>query len=321
MTRPLRLFLNGFDRIGRNVARQVIDPNAPNDAEIVGINDILDLDTCLARLKADLVDAVEPPSVERTAYGLRIGQRRIPVTHAPNLRDLDLADVDVVLDCTGRGEDRAFLDTGLQAGAARVLVAGPAAAADRMIILGANEHALGDARIVSSACAASNAIAPLLRILDLGLGIERAHATVIDCLSAASLQASHDGLRPAACDTLARVVSVLPEMSDRLTLSTLKVPVRAVAAVDLVLQVMEDPGEPFPDFLRSALAGSTLIGLTEVASASSTFRIRPESLVVALPETRAIGTRQLRLLGWYDKEWAHAARMLELAKHIASRCA
>lgn len=321
MTRPLRLFINGFGRTGRTLARQATDPNAAPDAEIVGINDTLDLDTCLSRLKADLVDATPLPSVERTAYGLRIGQRRIPVTHAQDLRDLDLSGVDVVLDCTGRGDDRRILEAGLLAGAARVLVSGPASAADGMVVLGANEYSLADARIISNACAASHAIAPLLRILDLGLGLERAHATVLDCQDEASHDALSDAVRPSPCDTLARIVEILPEMADRLTLSTLKLPVRSVAAVDLVLQVMEDPGEPFADFLRSALAGSTLIGLTEAASPSSAFRMRSESLVIALTETRSIGSRQLRLLGWYDKEWAHAARMLELAKHIGARCA
>ena len=102
-------------------------------------------------------------------------------------------------------------------------------------------------------------------------------------------------------------------------MSALRVPCLSVSAVDAVVQLAEDPEEPFPDFLRAAFAGSSLVGLCEDPCVSSDYRGRPESLVIALPETRSIGCKQLRILGWYDNEWAFSARMLETAKLMASR--
>ena len=99
----------------------------------------------------------------------------------------------------------------------------------------------------------------------------------------------------------------------------MRVPCLSVSAVDAVIQTNEDIEQPVTEFLREALAGSPLIGLTEDPCVSSDFRARPESLVLSLPHTMTTGTRQLRLLGWYDNEWGFSARMIAWARRMAAR--
>ena len=331
MTRKLRVFINGFGRIGRTLTRQLLDPKTPIRAEIVGINDIAPLETCAYLLRYDSVYGAFPQPVELTATGLMIQGRMIPVTREPDLRALNLRGVDVVLECTGRAGNRAFAEAGLAAGARNVLISGPSTAADRTIVIGANEHELGNVRIVSNASCTTNAIAPLLRLIDLGLGIERAHVTTIHCYTGSQPTVDQAGdtlersraaavsMIPTTTSAAGQVTLVLPDFAGRLTVSAVRVPCISVSAIDAVLQVADDPGEEFPDLLRAALAGSGLIGMTEDACVSTDFRGRPESLVVALPETRSIGGRQLRVFGWYDNEWGFSARMLELAQRLAAR--
>lgn len=331
MSRKLRVFINGFGRIGRTLTRQILCGYAATRVEIVGINDIAPFETCAYLLRYDSVYGNFPFPIEAVPNGMLIRGRLIPVTHAPDLRALDLSDVDVVLECTGKAGLRAFAEAGLAAGAKKVLISGPSATADRTVVIGANDQDLRDARIVSNASCTTNAIAPLLRILDLGLGIERAHVTTVHCYTGSQptvdqpngpperSRAAAVSMVPTTTSAAEQVMRVLPEFAGRLTVSALRVPCLSVSAVDAVVQLAEDPEEPFPDFLRSAFAGSSLVGLCEDPCVSSDYRGRPESLVIALPETRSIGCKQLRILGWYDNEWAFSARMLETAKLMASR--
>lgn len=331
MSRKLRVFINGFGRIGRTLTRQILCGYAATRVEIVGINDIAPFETCAYLLRYDSVYGNFPFPIEAVPNGMLIRGRLIPVTHAPDLRALDLSDVDVVLECTGKAGLRAFAEAGLAAGAKKVLISGPSATADRTVVIGANDQDLRDARIVSNASCTTNAIAPLLRILDLGLGIERAHVTTVHCYTGSQptvdqpngpperSRAAAVSMVPTTTSAAEQVTRVLPEFAGRLTVSALRVPCLSVSAVDAVVQLAEDPEEPFPDFLRSAFAGSSLVGLCEDPCVSSDYRGRPESLVIALPETRSIGCKQLRILGWYDNEWAFSARMLETAKLMASR--
>lgn len=330
MTRRLRVFINGFGRIGRTIARQILCGPGHPPIDIVGINDIAPLETSAYLLRYDSVYGVFPLPFEVQACGLLIKGRVITVTRTPDLRTLDLRDVDVVLECTGMAGARGFAEAGLAAGAAKVLISGPSSAAEQTIVIGANEQDLREARIVSNASCTTNAIAPLLRTLDLGIGIKRAHVTTVHCYTGSqptvdqpngSLERSRAAavsMVPTTTSAAAQIGIVLPEFDGRLTVSSLRVPCLSVSAIDAVIQLMEDPDESFQAFLRAAFAGSPLVGLCEDPCVSSDFRGRTESLVIALPETRSIGHRQLRILGWYDNEAGFSARMLEVAKLMAS---
>lgn len=329
MTRPVRVFLNGFGRIGRTLFRQIA--RGGTGLQVVGINDIAALDTCAYLLRYDSVYGPFPAPVTHGPGWLETQGTRIPFTQERDLRALDLTGVDVVLECTGRAQSREIAEAGLQAGAGAVLISGPSPAADVTVVLGANEQDLRDARIVSNASCTTNAIAPLLRALDLGLGIERAHVTTIHCYTGSQPTVDAPGpspersraaavsMIPTTTSAAGQVIGVLPELQGRLSIAAVRVPCISVSAIDAVIHTCEDIDEPAMDFLREAFAGSPLVGLCDDPCVSTDFRARPESLVLALPETMATGTRQLRVLGWYDNEWGFSARMVEMTRRMATR--
>ncbi|WP_417741976.1 type I glyceraldehyde-3-phosphate dehydrogenase [Salipiger sp.] len=324
-----RVFINGFGRIGRTLFRQLIQGDS--DLEIVGINDIASLEICAYLLRYDSVYGPLPTPVTTGPDWIGIGARRIAFSHAPDLRALNLSGVDVVLECTGRAQTRAVAEAGLEAGARAVLISGPSEAADKTVVLGANEQELGAARIVSNASCTTNAIAPLLRLLDLGLGIDKAHVTTIHCYTSSQPTTDAPGaspersraaavsMIPTTTSATGQVIGVLPDLAGRISIAAVRVPCISVSAVDAVIHTSEDIEQPVTEFLREALAGSSLIGLTEDPCVSTDFRARPESLVLSLPQTMTTGSRQIRLLGWYDNEWGFSARMIEMARRMAAR--
>ena len=176
----MRIFINGFGRIGRTLMRQLMT-DAHKDIEIVGINDIATLDMCAYLLRYDSVFGPFPHSVELAEDAIVIAGRRIPFTSEMDISRLDLSGVDLVLECAGTAQTRDVAKRGLHAGAKAVLISGPSAAADKTVVLGANEQILQDAKIVSNASCTTNAIAPLLRVLDGHFGVERAHRRWADC--------------------------------------------------------------------------------------------------------------------------------------------
>lgn len=331
MTRRLRVFINGFGRIGRTILRQIQQGENASRVEIVGINDVAPLETCVYLLRYDSVYGRFPSAVEAGKKQLNIAGRVIPFHCEQDLRALDLRNVDVVLECTGRVSDQKFAKAGIDAGAANVLISGPSAYAEKTIVIGANELDLGSARIVSNASCTTNAIAPLLRMIDLGLGISRAHITTIHCYTGSQPTVDQPGISlersraaavsmvPTTTSAADQIINVLPELQGRLSVTAIRVPCISVSAIDATLQISEDTDEAFDEFLREAFAGSNLVGLSEDPCVSTDFRGRTESLVIALPETRSISRRQLRVFGWYDNEWGFSARMLEMAERLAAR--
>lgn len=331
MTRRLRVFINGFGRIGRTILRQILQGESTCAVEIAGINDIAPLETCVYLLRYDSVYGTFPSVVEAGKQRLKIEGRVTPFTCEPDLRALDLRSVDVVLECTGGVNDRKYAEAGLDAGASNILISGPSSAADQTVVIGANEHELGDARIVSNASCTTNAVAPLLRKIDLGLGISRAHVTTIHCYTGsqptvdqpgASLERSRAAavsMVPTTTSAADQIIHVLPEFQGRLSVAAVRVPCISVSAIDATLQISEESDEPFVEFLQDTFLGSKLVGLTEDPCVSTDFRGRTESLVIALPETQSTRHRQLRLFGWYDNEWGFSARMLEMAERLAAR--
>lgn len=325
-----RVFINGFGRIGRTLFRQILAGGT--GLEIVGINDIAALDICAYLLRYDSVYGPLPVPVTTGPDWIEVAGRRIPFSQHRDLRALDLTQVDVVLECTGRASTREVAEAGRVAGARAVLVSGPSAAADVTVVMGANDADLGDARIVSNASCTTNAIAPLLRLLDDRLGIAHAHVTTIHCYTGSQPTVDAPGpspersraaavsMIPTTTSAAAQVTGVLPAFHGRLSISAVRVPCLSVSAIDAVIQTTRDLGDtPAPELLRGLLADTPLIGLTEDPCVSTDMRARPESLVVALPETMTTGPRQLRLLGWYDNEWGFSARMVDMARRMVAR--
>ncbi|MFN3171045.1 MAG: type I glyceraldehyde-3-phosphate dehydrogenase [Hyphomicrobiales bacterium] len=326
----MRVLINGFGRIGRTLLRQLLTDGRHADITVVGINDIASLETCAYLFRYDSVFGPYPGTVEEETDALVVDGKALPFTTFADISQADLSGVDVVLECTGKAKTRDVAERGLKAGARSVLISGPSDAADITAVLGANADSIGEAKIVSNASCTTNAIAPLLRPLEKTLGIARAHITTVHCYTgsqptvdepAASLERSRAAavsMVPTSTSAATQVTRVLPAMADKLTVSAVRVPCISVSAIDAVLQ-FERPVAGIQDRLRDMFHGSPLVGLTDDPCVSTDMRARPESLVLALPETRTVGDRQVRLFGWYDNEWGFSARMIDMARRMAAR--
>ena len=326
----MKLAINGFGRIGRSILRQVLALPQDSDVEVVLINDIAPLDTCAYLFKYDSTFGPYPGAVLAGDAALVVDGRAIPITHSPDLTRVDLSGVDVLLDCTGIARTSDVAARGLTAGAGKVLISGPSPAAEVTIVLGANEHQLGNARIVSNASCTTNGLAPLVKVIDDIAGIETAHMTTIHCYTnsqplvdaprgdLARSRAAALSMVPTTSSATHLIDTVLPHLAGKISGAAVRVPTASVSAVDLVVQLSTDMDEAtFRDHLHQQVLASPVLGWTDMPLVSSDLRNRPESLIIAEPETRMTGARQVRVFGWYDNEWGFSARMLDVAQRMA----
>ncbi|MCB6179613.1 aldehyde dehydrogenase [Rhodobacter sp. Har01] len=324
----MRVFLNGFGRIGRSVLRAWAQaPGRWPGLQIVGINDIAAPEMCAYLFEYDSVFGPWHGTVALVGSALVVDGRAIPLHCAPDLSTLDLSGVDVVMECTGRADTPEVAGRGLRAGARRVLVSGPSAAADVTVVLGANEAALGAQRIVSNASCTTNALAPLARLIDEHWGIVTGSMTTVHCYTGsqptvdapaadfARSRAAALSMVPTTTSAARLLDRVLPQLAGRIIAQAVRVPVASVSCVDL--QVMT--GRPVTaDAVNAAFrAAGGVIGATDRPLVSSDLRARPESVVMACPETRVTPQGMLRVFGWYDNEWGFSNRMLDMAARIA----
>ncbi|WP_146585924.1 glyceraldehyde 3-phosphate dehydrogenase NAD-binding domain-containing protein [Puniceibacterium confluentis] len=324
----MRVALNGFGRIGRTILRQLLATHS--DITVALINDIAPLDTCAYLFRYDSVFGPFPGEVRTDPDALIINDQTIPFRQKRDLADLDLSDVDVVMDCTGTISTRAHAARGLTAGARNVLISGPCDEAEQTIVLGANAHLLADARIVSNASCTTNALAPLLRVLQDSCGVVQGHMTTIHCYTGsqpmvdaprgdlARSRAGAVSMVPTTTSATRLIDRVLPDIAGRVTGAAVRVPVISVSAIDLVVTLKTLPDQPLADHLACIAQTSAVLGVTRDATVSTDLRARPESLVIALPETIQSGN-QARIFGWYDNEWGFSARMIDMARLMAAR--
>lgn len=328
----MKLAINGFGRIGRTILRQILTTPGLSGIEIARINDIAPLETCAYLFQYDSTFGPLPHAVTVKDGALAVAGRRIPVSCTPDIRDIDLSGVDVLLDCTGIARSSDLAARGLEAGAGKILISGPSPAAEVTLVHGANDDALGNARIVSNASCTTNAVAPLVRLLDDLAGLDRAHMTTIHCYTnsqpmvdaprgdLARSRAGALSMVPTSTSATHLIETVLPHLAGRISGAAVRVPTASVSAVDLVAQIRAGftPGQ-FRNALTRAVATSPVLGAIDLPLVSSDLRARPESLVIALPETKMVGPRQVRVFGWYDNEWGFSARMLDVATLMADR--
>ncbi len=327
VVRPIRLAINGLGRIGRTILRQVVLTEASSPFQITHLNDICGLEMTAYLLRFDSVYGELEAHIETTANTLVLNGCHIPFTDSPSF-DVQLSDTDILLDCTGKAHTREFAELGLRAGAEKVLISGPSSVADVTVVLGANEADSAGARIVSNASCTTNALAPLLKLLDQHWGLISAHMTTIHCYTGsqpmvdaprgdmARSRAGALSMVPTTTSAEELVAAVLPEMASRLTGSAVRVPTASVSAIDIVGQFRKLPQDDVVLALRAIADSTDLIGYTEYPNVSADMRARRESVILALPETRQLGRQQLRIFGWYDNEWGFSARMLDMAQRL-----
>ncbi|MDP3195560.1 type I glyceraldehyde-3-phosphate dehydrogenase [Tabrizicola sp.] len=324
----MRIFINGFGRIGRSVLRAyLLTPERWPGLQIVGINDIAASEMCAYLFEYDSVFGPWKGAVALQDEALVVDGWKVPLHRTSDLSTLDLSGTDLVMECTGRAEAREVAERGLQAGAARVLISGPSQAADVTVVLGANHAVLAKQRIVSNASCTTNALAPLARLIHENWGIVTGSMTTVHCYTGSqptvdAPAADYPRSRAAALSMVPTTTSaallldrVLPDLAGRIVAQAVRVPVASVSCVDFHLVTEGRPSveEVNAAFRAAAKSESSVIGATDRPLVSTDLRARAESVVMACPETKVSNGGMLRVFGWYDNEWGFSNRMLDMA--------
>jgi erythrose-4-phosphate dehydrogenase len=331
----LRLAINGYGRIGRCVLRALQESHLHDRLEVVAINELADARTVLHLTRYDSTHGRFPGRLEGDERRLTIDGRDLALLRNEAMDGLPWGElgVDMVLECTGSFSDRATAERHLRQGAARVLFSQPARRdVDATVVYGVNHEALRpDHRIVSNASCTTNAIVPVIAALHRALAIE--HGTITTIHSAMNDQpvldayhhtdlrktrAASQSIIPVDTALAKGVARVLPEMAGRFTAQALRVPTLNVSALDLTVQVGSDTDESAVNRILHDAAQSSfdgVLGYTEELLASCDFNHDDRSGVVDASQTRVSGRRLVKVLVWFDNEWAYANRMLDVADY------
>jgi erythrose-4-phosphate dehydrogenase len=334
----LRLAINGYGRIGRCVLRALYESPLRNQLQVVAINELADAGTVLHLSRYDSTHGRFPAKLEGDAHQLRVDGDAIALLSQPDIGQLPWDDlgVDLVLECTGAFSDRATAELHLHQGARRVLFSQPAQAdVDATVVYGVNHQELRAAhRIVSNASCTTNGIVPVIQALDAAVGIESGTITtihsamndqpVLDAYHHTDLRktrAAGQSIIPVDTALAIGVERILPGMAGRLSAQALRVPTLNVSAMDLTVQTRNDTSveainRALRDAAQSAFDG--VLGYTEEPLASCDFNHDARSSVVDASQTRLSGRRLVKVLTWFDNEWAYANRMLDVARYWTS---
>ena len=334
----LRLAINGYGRIGRCVLRALYESPLRNQLQVVAINELADAGTVLHLSRYDSTHGRFPVKLEGDAHQLRVDGDAIALLSQPDIGQLPWGDleVDLVLECTGAFSDRATAELHLRQGARRVLFSQPAQAdVDATVVYGVNHRELRAAhRIVSNASCTTNGIVPVIQALDAAVGIESGTITtihsamndqpVLDAYHHTDLRktrAAGQSIIPVDTALALGVERILPDMVGRFSAQALRVPTLNVSAMDLTVQTRNDTSveainRALRDAAQSAFDG--VLGYTEEPLASCDFNHDARSSVVDASQTRLSGKRLVKVLTWFDNEWAYANRMLDVARYWTS---
>lgn len=329
----LRLAINGYGRIGRSILRALYESELRQRLQVVAINELADARTVLHLTRYDSTHGRFPFPLEGSDTELRVAGDRIALLNQPDVAQLPWAalGVDLVLECTGAFTDRATAEQHLHRGAGKVLFSQPAQGdVDATVVFGINHDTLhGGQQIVSAASCTTNGIVPVIHALDRALGIVSGTITtihsamndqpVLDAYHHTDLRktrAASQSIIPVDTALAKGVERILPELVGRFTAQALRVPTLNVSAMDLTVQVRRDTSEQEVNrILRSASdsAYNGVLGYTTEPLASCDFNHDPRSSIVDAGQTRVSGGRLVKVLTWFDNEWAYANRMLDVA--------
>ena len=326
----IKVAINGFGRIGRNIARAIIE-RPECGLELVSINDLADAKANALLFKRDSVHGMFTGSVEVDGNDLVINGKRIHVTAERDPANLPHAKngVDIALECTGFFTDRASCEKHLAAGAKRVLISAPGKGVDLTVVYGVNHDKLSAEHvIVSNASCTTNCLAPFAKVLNDAIGIERGLMTTIHAYTNDQkiLDQIHEDPRRARAAAMsmiptttgaARAVGeVLPELKGKLDGSAIRVPTPNVSVVDLTFTPKRDTTKDEVNALLKAASEGFLKGVLDYSDeplVSIDYNHCPASSTIDSLETTVIDGKLVRVLSWYDNEWGFSNRMVDTA--------
>lgn len=325
-----KVAINGFGRIGRNVARAILE-RTDHDLELVSINDLADAKANARLFQRDSVHGPFSGTVEVDGNDLIINGKRIQVTAERDPANLPhkANGVDIALECTGFFTNRAGGQKHLDAGAKRVLISAPAKEVDLTVVFGVNHDKItAEHTIISNASCTTNCLAPLAKVLHEKIGIERGLMTTIHSYTNDQkiLDQIHDDPRraraaamnmiPTSTGAAVAVGLVLPELKGKLDGSSIRVPTPNVSVVDLTFTPSRDTtAEEVNKLLKEAAQGELkgVLAYTDEPLVSIDFNHDAHSSTIDSLETAVIDGKLVRVLSWYDNEWGFSNRMVDTA--------
>jgi glyceraldehyde 3-phosphate dehydrogenase len=330
-----RVAINGFGRIGRLVARAILE-RPDSGLELVSVNDLADAKANAWLFKHDSVHGKFPGEVTTDGSDITGGGKRIQVTAEKDPAKLPhkANNVDIALECTGFFTDRASAEKHIEAGAKKVLISAPAKGVDLTVVYGVNDDKLtAEHKIVSNASCTTNCLAPVAKVLNDSIGIERGLMTTVHAYTNDQkiLDQIHSDLRRARAAAMsmiptttgaARAVGeVLPELKGKLDGSAIRVPVPDGSIIDLTFTPGRDTTrDEVNQILKTASESARLKGILEYSDeplVSVDIVHTPASSTIDSLETAVLDGKLVRVVSWYDNEWGFSNRMVDTAAAMA----
>ena len=326
----VKVAINGFGRIGRNILRAIVE-SGRNDIEVVAINDLAPVETNAHLLRFDSVHGRFPSTVETEAEAIVVDGKRIRVTAIKNPAELPHRDlgVDIALECTGIFTSKEKAKAHLEAGAKRVIVSAPAEGADLTVVYGVNHDKLAPEHlVVSNASCTTNCLAPVAKVLNDAIGIEKGFMTTIHSYTndQPSLDQVHKDLYRARAAALSMIPTstgaakavglVLPELNGKLDGTSIRVPTPNVSVIDFKFIAKRETSKDEVNGAVKRAAEQQLkgvLGTTDQPNVSIDFNHDPHSSIFHLDQTKVMDGTLVRVMSWYDNEWGFSNRMADTA--------
>ncbi|MDQ6774382.1 MAG: type I glyceraldehyde-3-phosphate dehydrogenase [Candidatus Dormibacteraeota bacterium] len=333
----IKVGINGFGRIGRNIYRAAHELNP--EIEVVAVNDLGEAATFAHLLKHDTALGTFGPDVRAEGDAIAVDGRRMRFLSIRDPAELPWRDLgaDVVVESTGlftnAHKARVHIDRG---GARKVIISAPATNQDYTVVMGVNHDGYDAARhhVISNGSCTTNCLVPLVQVLHDSFGIEHGMMTTIHAYTADQrlqdlphpdlrrARAAADNIIPTSTGANRAVAEVLPHLSGRFVGISFRVPLLDVSVVDLSVE-LERPAtvESINSAFEAAADGSLrgILGVSHEPLVSSDFKGDPRSSIVDAPSTVVLGERSAKVISWYDNEWGFSCRMVDLIGHIAQR--
>ena len=329
----VRVAINGFGRIGRNILRAIVE-SARDDIIVVGINDLGPVETNAHLLRYDSVHGKFPADVKVSGNDLDVGQGPIKVTSIRDPKDLPWKelDVDIAMECTGIFASREKASIHLDAGAKRVLVSAPASGVDLTVVYGVNHKKISkDHLVISNASCTTNCLAPVAMALNNGVGINQGFMTTIHSYTGdqPTLDTMHSDLYrsraaagnmiPTSTGAAKAVGLVLPELNGKLDGVSVRVPTQNVSVVDFKFNASRSTSvDEINNIIKEVAKGelNNILGFTDEPLVSSDFNHDSRSSIFHMDQTKVMDNTFVRVLSWYDNEWGFSNRMSDTAVAI-----
>ena len=332
----IRVGINGFGRIGRTVFKQLLQRE---NFQVVGINDLANLEDLAYLLKHDSVHGWYPRKVAAQDSSIQVDQQSIPFFSSPDPKELPWKQTgaDIIIECSGALRSRSKAAGHLEAGAKRVIISAPSDDADTMIVLGVNEEVYRPEshQVVSMASCTTNCLAPVARVLHESFGVEFIMFTTVHAYTSSQslmdMPARHRrrgraaalSIIPTTTGAAKAAEKVLPQLKGKMTGMAMRVPVPNGSITDMMVSLGKDvTSKQVNTALREASEKSSLreiLRVTDEALVSQDIIGDPHSSIVDAQSTMVLNNRIVKILAWYDNEWGYSARLVDFAEFMAGK--